>query len=246
MPRGRCAFCSSRFPPIPIRIPAKQSSRKFARASIRSRCCARTRNSVRVSTLKLPPPDTYDVAIAALFVRVADRKGNVGFPGRSARVREQLLAAGKPAVVAAFGSPYLIERFPNATTWLAEFSTNDVSQRAAARAIFGQIAISGQIPVTVPGTVKRGDGMHRRRQPDDASPAPRRMSARLKPAYDLLDRAVSDGAFPGGVLAVGWNDQLAMHPFGKLTRDAKALPSRQTQSTTSPRSQSPSSPPPPS
>ena len=48
------------------------------------------------------------------------------------------------------------------------------------------------------------------------------MSAQLKPAYDLLDRAVADGAFPGGVLAVGWNDELAMHPFGNLTRDAKS------------------------
>jgi len=71
----------------------------------------------------------------------------------------ELLAAGKPAVVASFGSPYLIERFPNAQTWLAEFSTNDVSQRAVARALVGQVAISGEIPVTVPGTVKRGEGL---------------------------------------------------------------------------------------
>ena len=48
------------------------------------------------------------------------------------------------------------------------------------------------------------------------------MTARLKPAYDLLDRAVTDGAFPGGVLAVGLNDELAVHPFGHLTRDAKS------------------------
>ena len=88
-----------------------------------------------VTTLKLPNPDTYDVAIAALFVRVADRKGNVGFPDDQRAFIDQLLAAGKPTVVAGFGSPYLIERFPNAPTWLAEFATNDVSQRAAGRAL---------------------------------------------------------------------------------------------------------------
>ncbi len=33
---------------------------------------------VRASTVKLPSPDTHDVAIAAVFVRVADRKGSVG------------------------------------------------------------------------------------------------------------------------------------------------------------------------
>jgi CubicO group peptidase (beta-lactamase class C family) len=39
----------------------------------------------------------------------------------------------------------------------------------------------------------------------------------LKNAFDILDRGVADGAFPGGVLAVGHGDQLVMHPFGQLT-----------------------------
>ena len=177
---------------------------------------------VSVNNLKLPPPESYDVVIAALFVRVADRKGNVGLPDDQRAFVNQLLAAGKPAAVVAFGSPYLIERFPNAKTWLAEFSTNDVSQRAAARALFGQAAISGEIPVTVPGTVKRGDGLRVAANPMTLEPAPAAMSDRLKPAFDLLDRAVADGAFPGGVLAVGLQNQFVLHPFGKLTRGPKA------------------------
>jgi beta-N-acetylhexosaminidase len=177
---------------------------------------------VPVSALKLPSPDTYDVAIAALFVRVADRKGDVGFPADQLAFVNQLLAAGKPTVVASFGSPYLIERFPNAKTWLAEFSTNDVSQRASARAIFGQIAVAGKIPVTVPGTAQRGDGLKLAANPMTLQPAPPAMTERLKPAFTLLDRAVADGAFPGGVLAVGWNGQLAVHPFGKLERTGEA------------------------
>ena len=48
------------------------------------------------------------------------------------------------------------------------------------------------------------------------------MTAKLQPAFDLLDRAVANDAFPGGVLALGLNDDLIVHPFGKLTRDAKA------------------------
>jgi beta-N-acetylhexosaminidase len=175
-----------------------------------------------VGSLKLPSPDSYDVAIAALFVRVADRKGDVGFPDEQLAFVNQLIAGGKPTVIASFGSPYLIERFPNAKTWLAEFSTNDVSQRAAARAIFGQITISGKIPVTVPGTAQRGDGMRVAANPMTLQPAPEAMTQQLKPAFDLLDRAVADGAFPGGVLAVGLNGQLAVHPFGKLERDGEA------------------------
>ena len=102
--------------------------------------------------MKLPPPDSYDVAIAALFVRVADRKGNVGLPDDERALVDQMFAAGKPDVVIAFGSPYSDRALPGRKTWIAEFSTNDVSQRAAVRALFGQVAMQGQIPVTVPGT----------------------------------------------------------------------------------------------
>jgi CubicO group peptidase (beta-lactamase class C family) len=174
------------------------------------------------NALKLPPPEIYDVAIAALFVRVADRKGNVGLPDDQRALVNQILATGKPVVVMSFGSPYLIEHFPDAKTWLAEFSTNDVSQRAAVRALFGQVATEGQIPVTVPGTMKRRDGIRVAANPMALQPAPSDMPARLKPAFDVMDRAIVDGAIPGGVLAVGFRDQLIVRPFGKLTRDAKS------------------------
>src|SRR3984957_7228410 len=177
---------------------------------------------VSVTTLKLPPPDTYDVAIAALFVRVADRKGNVAFPDDQRAFVNQMIAAGKPTVVIGFGSPYLISTFPNAPSWLGEFSTNDVSQRAAVRALFGQVPIRGEIPVTVPGVAKRGDGIRSAAVPMALQPGSAAMAAKLQPAFDLLDRAVANDAFPGGVLAVGANDDLIVHPFGKLTRDAKA------------------------
>jgi beta-N-acetylhexosaminidase len=175
-----------------------------------------------VRSIQLPPPDSYDVVVAALFVRIADRKGNVAFPDDERAIVNQLLAGVKPVVIASFGSPYLIGGFPNAKTWLAEFATNDVSQRAAARALFGQIAIGGQIPVTVPGTVNCGDGLHVPANPMTLQSAPAATSDRLKPVFDLLDRAVADDAFPGGVLAVGYHDELTIHAFGKLTRDAKS------------------------
>jgi beta-N-acetylhexosaminidase len=174
------------------------------------------------NSLKLPAPETYDVAIAALFVRVADRKGNVGLPDDQRALVNQMLAIGKPVVVMSFGSPYLIENFPDAKTWLAEFSTNDVSQRAAVRALFGQVATEGRIPVTVPGTLKRRDGIRIAANPMTLQPAPSDMAVQLKPAFDVMDRAISDGAIPGGVLAVGLRDQLIVRPFGKLTRDAKS------------------------
>ncbi len=176
--------------------------------------------------VELPPPESYDVTIAALFVRVADRKGTVGLPEAQAALVNRLLASGKPVVVVSFGSPYLIERFPAARTWLAAFSTFDVTQRAAARALFGQVAISGKLPVSVPGAasggLKIGDGLSIAANPMKLRPAGAAAEARLKPAFDVLERGVAERAFPGGVLAVGHRGELTVHAFGRLTYDAGA------------------------
>ncbi|HEX7698301.1 MAG TPA: glycoside hydrolase family 3 N-terminal domain-containing protein, partial [Candidatus Acidoferrum sp.] len=94
---------------------------------------------VNAGTLKLPPPDSYDLAVLALFVRVSDRKGNVDVPAEQAALAEQIYKTGKPVITVGFGSPYLIERFPQAETWLAAFGISDVAQISVARALFGQI-----------------------------------------------------------------------------------------------------------
>ena len=164
---------------------------------------------------------SYEVVIAALFVRVLDGKGNVAMPSDQRDLVNELIAAGKPTIIAAFGNPYLIKMFPKARTWLASFSTNSLAQRAVANALLGKSAVSGRIPVTVPGATVRGDGMQTPANPMVLMPSAK-LSERLKPVYGVIDQQLADDAFPGGVLAVGWNGELAVHPFGKLTRGAKA------------------------
>ena len=177
---------------------------------------------VRADMVKLPPPDTYDVAIAAVYVRVADRKGSIGLPDDEAVVVDRLLAAGKPVVVACFGSPYLAERFPAAKTWIAAFSTVDVAQRAMGRALFGQTAVGGRLPVHIPGVATLGAGLDLPANLMELREAGTKSEDKLQPAYDVLNRAVADHAFPGGVLAVGYRNELIVHEFGRQTYDAKS------------------------
>src|SRR6266704_1508930 len=96
---------------------------------------------VKAEAVKLPSADSYYVAIVALLVRVSDRKGTVDVPADQAALVESVFSGGKPVVCIGFGSPYLVERFPRAQTWLAGFGVNDVIQIAAARTLFGQIPI---------------------------------------------------------------------------------------------------------
>jgi beta-N-acetylhexosaminidase len=178
---------------------------------------------VNAGILKLPPPNSYDVAILAMFVRVSDRKGNVDVPAEQAAIAEQIYKTGKPVITVGLGSPYLIERFPQAETWLAAFGISDVAQISVARALFGEIAVRGKLPVTVPGVdMKAGFGIElpanaMALQAMDAS-----NDAQLQPAYDVLEKAIADKAFPGATIAIGYRGKVAIHAFGKLSYDAKA------------------------
>jgi beta-N-acetylhexosaminidase len=178
---------------------------------------------VKADNLKLPAPDTYDLAILAFFVRVSDRKGNVDIPVEQAALAEKVYKNGKPVVTIGFGSPYLVEHFPQAETWLAAFGISDVAQISVARALFGQIAVRGRLPVTVPGVeMKAGFGIESAANPMTVQPMDVRAEAQLQPAFDVIGRAIADKAFPGATLAVGYKDKVALHSFGKLSYDAKS------------------------
>ena len=170
-----------------------------------------------ISGLDFAKLGAYDAVILALFVRVADRKGSVALPEEQASAVHRLLALKQPVIVTCFGSPYVIKHYPEAKTWLGIFSNADVAQHAAARAIFGQVPISGRIPVGVPGAVCIGAGMVLPANPMKLAPASADTCAKLAPAYALLDRAIADRAYPGGVLAVGHQGELFIHAFGRQT-----------------------------
>jgi len=175
------------------------------------------------ANLKLPSPDSYDVAILALFVRVSDRKGNVDVPAEQAALAEQVYKTGKPVITLAFGSPYLIESFPQAETWLGAFGISDVAQISMARAMFGEIPVRGHLPVTIPGLqLKAGFGIEVPADPMKLQPMDVRNEAQLQPAFDVIEAAIKDKAFPGATLAVGYRGKVSLHAFGKLTYDAKA------------------------
>jgi len=178
---------------------------------------------VNASVLKLPPPESYDVAILALFVRVSDRKGNVDIPAEQIALAEQLYKTGKPVITTAFGSPYLIERFPQAETWLAAFGISDVAQISMARALFGQIPTRGHVPVTIPGIrLPAGSGIELAANPMTVQPADVRSEAILQPVFSVVEHAVTDKAFPGATLAVGYKGKVSLHAFGKLSYEANS------------------------
>ena len=174
----------------------------------------------RADALKLPPPSDYDIAVLALFVRVSDRKGDIDVPADQIPVIHQIYQSGKPVVTLGLGSPYLLERFPQADTWLAAFGISDVAQISLVRALFGEIPIRGRLPVTIPGVdLKAGFGLELPARPMRLEPMDSRGEAQLQPAFEVVRDAIADKAFPGATLAVGYRGKVSYRAFGKLTYD---------------------------
>jgi beta-N-acetylhexosaminidase len=72
---------------------------------------------------------------------------------------EKLSASSTPVALVSFGSPYLLSGFPKVAAYLAAFSTATPSEVSVAKALLGEIAITGHMPVTIPDFAKYGDGI---------------------------------------------------------------------------------------
>jgi beta-N-acetylhexosaminidase len=97
-------------------------------------------------------------AVAA-FATVAAYRGSVGLAGELPHVVETLEGSGKPLAFVALGNPYLLRSFSKVTAYLATFSTVPPSERAAVRALWGEIDITGHLPVSIPGQAVLGEGI---------------------------------------------------------------------------------------
>jgi len=103
------------------------------------------------------------VVAAVYVVPIAGKVGNtVAMPDATGALLQRLLdrAAPRTAVIA-MGSPYLAASFPAIENYICTFSNATVSETSAVKALFGEIAIHGHLPVTIPNVAARGAGIER-------------------------------------------------------------------------------------
>ena len=97
--------------------------------------------------------------VAAAYVAVSAYRGNVALAGNYPDFLNALTAGKVPVTLAALGNPYLVRSFPNVAAYLTTYSPTPSSEAALAKALFGEIPISGHLPVTIPGIAKYGEGI---------------------------------------------------------------------------------------
>jgi beta-N-acetylhexosaminidase len=102
---------------------------------------------------------TCTQVVVAAFSTVAAYRGNVALAGGFPRLMDALARGRAPVTLVSLGSPYLLRSWPQVAAYLATFTTVPASETAAVKALFGEIPITGALPVTIPGLAKLGDGI---------------------------------------------------------------------------------------
>lgn len=155
-----------------------------------------------------------DLIICSTLIRVISSKGNVALPESQRAILEKLLALGKPVIWVAFGNPYVLRLYPQVPAYLCTFSYSDVSQIAAARALSGEIAITGKMPVSIPEHSRVGEGLQVPKLDMTLKIATPEALGLPKDAFQEVERLlaayVEKKAFPGAALAVGYRGSLVL------------------------------------
>ncbi len=102
-----------------------------------------------------------DGVVLSMIVRARSGSGKLAAPPATARAVEALLATEKPVVAVSLGSPYVLRDFAALPTFVAAYGSADCVQEAVAAALFGETAIGGTLPVTIPGAAKVGAGIRK-------------------------------------------------------------------------------------
>lgn len=105
--------------------------------------------------------DSADVIVASAYVVPRENRGTVSAQGGFSGFVEALSAAGKPVVAVTFGNPYLLSAYPSVPAYLLAWGGGEASQRAAARALAGRAEITGTLPISIPPSLRRGEGIRR-------------------------------------------------------------------------------------
>lgn len=111
-----------------------------------------------------------DIVVAGVFARVFARRGSAELMHDSILEFMQNLSVGSiPVVAVNFGSPYMIRQYPEVHAYLVAtepswdfygYAEHRPGQLAAARALFGEVEVSGRLAVSIPGLYPFGHGLN--------------------------------------------------------------------------------------
>lgn len=109
--------------------------------------------------------DSGDVVVVGSYVNISSTTANAGAPAAFTALVDGVRRRASRVILVAFGSPYALLQAPDVGTYLVAWGGMAASQRAAARALTGEVAITATLPVSIPPLLRMGAGERREVMP---------------------------------------------------------------------------------
>jgi beta-N-acetylhexosaminidase len=102
-----------------------------------------------------------DAVVAGVFVRIASYSGRMDLSQAQIALLDSVATQNKPFAAVCFGNPYTATFLPKLPAVLLGYEFSDFTERAAAKALAGEIPIGGKLPISLPGMFPIGHGLTR-------------------------------------------------------------------------------------
>jgi beta-N-acetylhexosaminidase len=102
-----------------------------------------------------------DVVVVGSYVNISSTTATAGAPPAFEALINGVRARTSRVILVAFGSPYALLQAPEVPAYLVSWGGLAASQRAAARALTGDIAITASLPISIPPLLPFGAGERR-------------------------------------------------------------------------------------
>ncbi len=109
--------------------------------------------------------DRYDAVVASVFVRSRRMDLAPGVVRLLRGLAESSARRGQPFVAVLFGNPYVATVLPELPALLLTYDFHDLAEDSAVRAVAGEAAVGGRLPVTLGGGFPAGHGLRRAARP---------------------------------------------------------------------------------
>jgi len=107
----------------------------------------------------------YDAIVAGVFVRASSGSGRLDLAPPVAKLLQDLARVterrSQPFVAVFFGNPYTPMFVPEVPSMLLTYDFSDYAETTAVKALAGEIAIGGKLPIALPGLFPIGHGLTR-------------------------------------------------------------------------------------
>jgi beta-glucosidase-like glycosyl hydrolase/CubicO group peptidase (beta-lactamase class C family) len=172
----------------------------------------------------LEAAEQSDLIVIGSFIMVRSHQP-IQLPDELKEIVNELTSVEKPSLLLAFGNPYVVRDIPDVDAKVLAWSSSSNQVEQSVPGLFAAEHISGQLTTEIPGMYPLGAGLsfdHTALRFDIPEAVQLRTDSLIKVDM-IMQEAINDSVFPGGVVgvmkdgALVWSEGYGYHDYNRTT-----------------------------